>query len=358
MKEESDVVLPYFATKCLKDEDSGNGFPVCVKTKRKKGKGEDNSAKEYASVGVRKRVELEPEFLDSVNVKHGASAVDKAMHKAWLNDFFSRFAYTGGTESCALQCNTNGKNVEKCKFGSESKVKSSNGEKGARDKERVVSPYFVKEAMADSIKQGQKKEIDSVRKVSPYFSSSKQEDVHSSKVQTEGRKSKRKKLSPGLTKAEKRDEAYRRITEDNTWKPPLLKVKLLQHDHASDPWRVLVICMLLNKTGSRQLKRVLSEIFKLCPNAKRATEIPAGDIENVIRTLGFQKKRSVAIQRLSKEYLEESWTHVTDLAGVGKYAADAYAIFCTGKWERLKPCDKELDKYWKLLSDHFSLSDP
>lgn len=62
----------------------------------------------------------------------------------------------------------------------------------------------------------------------------------------------------------------------------------------------------------------------------------------------------MAIQRLSREYLLGSWTHVTDLTGVGKYAADAYAIFCTGKWERVRPCDKELVRYWRQLRWHFS----
>ncbi|XP_073035151.1 uncharacterized protein [Primulina eburnea] len=357
-KESEIVVSPYFCT-----QESGNGFPVCIKTKVKmKRKVEDTSAKEYTSVGHRNRVELEPGFLDSFSVEHRASAVDKAMHEAWLDDYFSQLAYTGGTKSCALQCNTSGKNVNKGNWGAESKVKLSNGGKGIWDKGRVVSPYFVKEAKADLIKQGQKKEYVSLRKVSPYFSSSVQEGVHLGKVKTKGQKPKRKKSSPSLTKAEKRDEAYRRITQDITWKPPPLKEKLIQHDHASDPWRVLVICMLLNKSGGLQLKKILSDFFNLCPNAKRATEIPAGDIENVIRTLGLQRKRSVAIQRLSREYLEESWTHVTDLTGVGKYAADAYAIFCTGKWERVRPCDKELVKYWRYLCDHFSskgtLSDP
>ncbi|KZV22831.1 methyl-CpG-binding domain protein 4-like [Dorcoceras hygrometricum] len=372
MKEESDVVSPYFATKCvkdekesnnvvssyfaakcLKDEDLGN-FPLCVKTKREKRNVEVSSVKEYTSVGVRKRVELEPGFLDSVDVETSASEVDKAMHEAWLDDFFSQFAYTGGAKSCDLQCNTSEKNVNRCNLVAESKLKLSNGKKGVWDKGRVVSPYFVKEAKADAIEQGQKKESVSIRKVSPYFASSDQEDVHLRKVQTKGRKRKRSKPSPTLTKAGKRDEAYRRITQDITWKPPRLKVELIQHDHASDPWKVLVICMLLNVTGGKQLKSVLPELFKLCPNAKRATEIPASHIENVIRTLGLQRKRSLAIQRLSREYLEESWTYVTDLHGVGKYAADAYAIFCTGKWERVKPCDKELARYWENLCNHFS----
>lgn len=37
------------------------------------------------------------------------------------------------------------------------------------------------------------------------------------------------------------------------------------------------------------------------------------------------------------------------LCFVARYAADAYAIFCTGKWDRVKPADHMLNYYWKFL---------
>ncbi|GAU43405.1 hypothetical protein TSUD_135190 [Trifolium subterraneum] len=55
------------------------------------------------------------------------------------------------------------------------------------------------------------------------------------------------------------------------------------------------------------------------------------------------------LQRLSREYLADTWTYVTDLHGVGQYAADAYAIFCTGKWDEVEPDDHMLNKYWDFL---------
>ncbi|KAF7807617.1 methyl-CpG-binding domain protein 4-like protein [Senna tora] len=55
------------------------------------------------------------------------------------------------------------------------------------------------------------------------------------------------------------------------------------------------------------------------------------------------------LQRFSREYLDQRWTHVTQLHGVGKYAADAYAIFCTGKWDRVRPTDHMLNYYWEFL---------
>lgn len=58
---------------------------------------------------------------------------------------------------------------------------------------------------------------------------------------------------PVLKAAQKQDIAYLRKTADNSWIPPPSPFNLLQEAHASDPWRVLVICMLLNLTTGKQV---------------------------------------------------------------------------------------------------------
>ncbi|KAK4799379.1 hypothetical protein SAY86_024744 [Trapa natans] len=148
---------------------------------------------------------------------------------------------------------------------------------------------------------------------------------------------------------EKDKEAYKRKDSNNTWKPPRSELGLLQEDHAYDPWRVLVICMLLNITTGRQTGKILERLFSEFPDAKAAAEAPVEGIEEIIKTLGLQKKRAHMIKRMSQEYLGENWTHVTQLHGVGKYAADAYAIFCTGKWYEVTPVDHKLKDYWDYL---------
>lgn len=193
----------------------------------------------------------------------------------------------------------------------------------SKKKVRVVSPYFAKEEE---------------KKYSPYFYT----------ILVIPKKSEIK-FKPVLTPEQKVDEAYLRKTSKNNWKPPRSPFNLLQEDHAHDPWRVLVICMLLNLTTGRQVGRVLANFFHLCPNPEAAIEVATESIGEVIHSLGFYNKRAIGIQQFSKEYLNESWIHVTELHGVGKYAADAYAIFCTGKWDRVQPNDHMLVKYWKFL---------
>ncbi|KAM6570833.1 hypothetical protein CsatA_014913 [Cannabis sativa] len=195
-------------------------------------------------------------------------------------------------------------------------------------------------------KRKKKKKI--AKKVSPYFEKSQEEEDVDSVVVGLGKEKKKKSIL--LSAAEKRSVAYERKCCDNTWKPPRSDFGLLQEDHVDDPWRVLVICMLLNRTTGIQAKQVISDLFNLCPNAKVASEVSSGEIEKIIQPLGLFRKRAVMIKRFSQEYLEESWTHVTQLHGIGKYAADAYAIFCTGKWDLVRPADHMLNYYWDFLS--------
>ncbi|CAN4123491.1 unnamed protein product [Withania somnifera] len=187
--------------------------------------------------------------------------------------------------------------------------------KKSRAKVRVVSRYFANSTVGEEIKVAKDKPKPlknclNGRKVSPYFQNAQGEKKKSRKG-SKGRK-------PCLSASQKRDEAYLRRTEDNTWVPPRSPFNLLQENHAHDPWRVLVICMLLNCTTGVQVRRVIEDFFTLCPNAVAATEVAPEDIEKLIRPLGIYTKRSLAIPQLSQEYLGKTWTHVTQLHGVGK----------------------------------------
>ncbi|KAJ1425419.1 DNA glycosylase [Sesbania bispinosa] len=154
-----------------------------------------------------------------------------------------------------------------------------------------------------------------------------------------------------LSDSQKWDEAYERRRRDNKWVPPRSNITLIQEDYVNDPWKVLVVCMLLFRTTGGQARAVISKLFQLCPNARTCTRVTKDEIEEITKKLGLQWTRPAMIQRFSKEYLDKSWTHVTQLHGVGKYAADAYAIFCTGKWDRVRPSDHKLTDYWKFLHE-------
>ncbi|XP_074582054.1 uncharacterized protein LOC141838447 isoform X2 [Curcuma longa] len=162
-------------------------------------------------------------------------------------------------------------------------------------------------------------------------------------------KKRRVKKVPYFSAAEKRSEAYRRVADNNTWDPPASCYHLLQERHSVDPWRVLMTCMLLNVTTGFQVEKVLPGLFLMCPNAEAMSKIDEKEVEEIIRPLGLQKKRAKMLKRFSCEYIRNDWVYVTELHGIGKYAADAYAIFCNGKMKEVTPRDHKLVAYWKLL---------
>lgn len=133
------------------------------------------------------------------------------------------------------------------------KPDNSAGRKGAKTRR-------VSRSKSESAKSCVETSV-SVRKTSPYFADLSTREDKSSMVSEKGgtelqvtseQPKKAKKVSPQLSAAQKRDEAYERSTSDNTWKPPISPFGLLQEKHVFDPWRVLIICILLNRTQGVQ----------------------------------------------------------------------------------------------------------
>lgn len=106
---------------------------------------------------------------------------------------------------------------------------------------KVLSPYFPLPANATSVEIIPKKRKDD-----------------NTTTTTTTNNNKKSKVSPQLTAAEKKSDAYKRVDANNTWVPPRSPYNLLQENHYFDPWRVLIICMLLNRTTGRQVLFILS----------------------------------------------------------------------------------------------------
>ncbi|KAL6863789.1 hypothetical protein ACP4OV_016692 [Aristida adscensionis] len=158
-----------------------------------------------------------------------------------------------------------------------------------------------------------------------------------------------RKPPPLLSRAEKRSDKYRRLPLDQLVPPPRSPHKLLQEKYASDPWKVIVICMLLNLTQGKQVRKKVKGFFKCYPDAQTACDADPEKMAEYLAPLGLQRVKTNRIQKFSKAYIGLEWTHVTELCGVGKYAADAYAIFCAGRATEVVPEDHKLVDYWKYV---------
>ncbi|KAL6550484.1 hypothetical protein OROMI_020972 [Orobanche minor] len=224
-----------------------------------------------------------------------------------LDDFLSQFAYTGG--KCYRSSTVRRSLYQEMEAGGDGKIEEDTMKIVKVDSVSRESSLLCKydaigcknvirrNNVCENVKKEERIVMENEEKVriKPWEIESKKTRVdenavslggsnNNSNVQSRKTKRKGKACTSVLTAAQKRDEAYERKTPDNNWTPPRSPFNLLQEDYAFEPWRVLVICMLLNQT-----------------------------------------------------------------TGVQRYAADAYAIFCTGKWERVRPIDHMLVKYWDFL---------
>lgn len=120
---------------------------------------------------------------------------------------------------------------------------------------------------------------------------------------------------------------------------------LIQEELRSEPWKMLVACVLLNQTNIRQVRRVLPELFSRWPTAADLSEADAMELASIIRHCGLQNRRAATLKRMCAGMLVDGWeSDPGSLHGVGKYALDSWMIFQLGRFD-VQPTDKELIRY-------------
>ena len=135
-----------------------------------------------------------------------------------------------------------------------------------------------------------------------------------------------------------------------SWIPPKSPHGLLQEQHWQDPWRVIIICQMLNQTTRKQVDKVVDEFFARWPTADAFLTSKHEDVSMLLKPLGFYNRRPRAMRKFTEEYTT-GVKDVSKMYGVGKYAFDAYRIFCVGDWRSVEPNDHALNKYHAWLKE-------
>ena len=115
-----------------------------------------------------------------------------------------------------------------------------------------------------------------------------------------------------------------------------------------DRWRILIVCILLNRTSGRTVKRVLPHLFDRWPTAERMSMAVVSDVAECIRMCGLQNRKATHLVVLSRRYLERDWNSVEELPGVGEYASDSWKIIVDGRRDFV-PRDSVLKSYLDAL---------
>ena len=133
------------------------------------------------------------------------------------------------------------------------------------------------------------------------------------------------------------------------WRPPRSPLGLLEELLWDRPWALVVCCILLNQTSRVQVDPVLCRLLRQMPDAAALASAEPAQLEALLRPLGLHRRRAQTLIDMSRAFLGGSWRRVEELPGVGKYAADAYAIFCLGRWREVAPSDHALNAYHEWL---------
>jgi methyl-CpG-binding domain protein 4 len=111
------------------------------------------------------------------------------------------------------------------------------------------------------------------------------------------------------------------------------------------PWRVLVVCLLLNRTHGRVARTAIQQLMERCPQPEDLLETDIGDI---LKPLGLQTVRGQRLRAMTREYL--AGKPFSEMTGIGPYALDSLDIFCWGS-TALDPSDQWLKPYleWRKM---------
>ena len=129
---------------------------------------------------------------------------------------------------------------------------------------------------------------------------------------------------------------------------------LLQEQLNRDPWKIFVCCIFCNLTKRFTAEPFFWEVLKRWPTPDDLSNADFDELLNLIKPLGLSRRRANALKRMSYEYIHNDWKDKpSSLYGIGKYAEDAYYLFCTDKWRDLSPKDGALVNYysWKSKND-------
>lgn len=109
-----------------------------------------------------------------------------------------------------------------------------------------------------------------------------------------------------------------------------------QEEYREDPWKMLMVCFMLNQTSHKKVDQVRHEFFDKFPTAQDLVLAKDIEISTIIKPLGFYNKRAKQWKKFSEQWIEITTNYGTDkppvfeienMYGVGKYAIDSWKVF-------------------------------
>lgn len=137
--------------------------------------------------------------------------------------------------------------------------------------------------------------------------------------------------------------------------------QLIQLRFRYEPWKLLVACILLNRTTRRQVDKVIDSLFLDYPTPGHLADAREDDLRDLLYPLGMSRTRARRLIEFADDWLAlvDMWegttpdglTELSALTGVGDYALDSYRMFVLCDY-RVSPTDKELVRWLSWWRRH------
>jgi hypothetical protein len=113
---------------------------------------------------------------------------------------------------------------------------------------------------------------------------------------------------------------------------PLSPYATRQEEYRDDPWKMLMVCFMLNQTSHKQVDQIRHEFFSRYPNAQALIDAKEEEIKELIKPLGFYNRRVKAWKEFCQQWIDAgtdtpSLAQLIEMKGVGKYALDSWKVF-------------------------------
>lgn len=136
---------------------------------------------------------------------------------------------------------------------------------------------------------------------------------------------------------------------------PEHKYDLLECHFMPDQWKVLVVCILLNRTTRRQVERIIYGFFREFRDHEELLS-KKSLIQFKLYSLGMATRRTETLINFCLDYIEylEGNKTIDQLHGIGKYAYDCWRLLFLDDLT-IKPEDKALKNYIKYYDQDFTI---
>lgn len=120
------------------------------------------------------------------------------------------------------------------------------------------------------------------------------------------------------------------------YKLPTSPYETRQEEYREDPWKMLMVCFMLNQTSHKQVDQIRHEFFERFPTPEKLVLADDSEIAKIIKILGFYNKRAKAWKTFSMQWIELVRKYdsaeiplfeLEKMYGVGKYALDSWKVF-------------------------------